>query len=102
MESRPPQEPPRRPPMPGRKPAPPWLWVLLIGIFAVFIWLLKPTNDVPVTFSWFREQVLKDNVKSLQIKGLVATGVLRTKEKFTPSEGAAPKDVQNFSTAFPS
>src|SRR5690242_20349727 len=94
MESRPPQEPPRRPVPPnGRKPTPPaaapvppWVWVFLIAVVAVLLWNFKPKAEVPVTYSWFREQVEADNVKSIQIQGLeVTTGQLREEAPFQAS-----------------
>src|SRR6478736_120115 len=112
MESRPPQEPPpRRPSAPnnGRKggppasaPPPPWIWVLAVAALAAILIFLKPAQETSVPYSWFHEQVLDDNVKTLQISGLVATGSLRARTKFTPAEGTTPISVEKFSTAFPS
>ncbi|MDB5350968.1 MAG: ATP-dependent metalloprotease FtsH [Planctomycetota bacterium] len=110
MESRPPQEPPRRPlPPPNRKPstpaaapAPPWVWVFLIAVVALILWQWAPGNKVPVTYSWFREQVDNDNVKTLQIQGLEATGQLRKKAEFEAASGGTKRPVEYFSTAFPS
>ncbi len=107
MESRPPQESPRKPAPNGRKtsagaaPAPPWVWVFLIVIVALVFYVFKPTKEVPVTYSWFREQVDRDNVKSVQITGLEATGYLRTKVDFEVAP-SVKKPVEQFSTAFPS
>ena len=64
MESRPPQESPRRP-AGGRKPngsggspTPPWLWLLLIAGFGLIFWQFKPKNEVQVSYSpWFLDQV---------------------------------------------
>jgi cell division protease FtsH len=110
MESRPPQEPPRRPPPPvNRKPttpaaapAPPWVWVFLIAIVALILWQWAPRKEVPVTYSWFREQVDLDNVKAIQIQGIEATGQLRKKAEFEAASGGVKKPVEYFSTAFPS
>ncbi len=109
MESRPPQEPPRRPTPNARKsgspasaPAPPWVWVLVIAVFAAFLYVFSPSNSTPVTYSWFREQVQKDNIKSLQITKLAANGILRAEAKYVPPGGTASKPITNFVTAFPS
>jgi len=72
MESRPPQESPRRTPV-GRKPngasgspTPPWLWLFLIVGFAVIFWQLQSRSETQVTYSpWFLDQVKNGNVKSL-------------------------------------
>ncbi len=110
MESRPPQEPQRRPPGNGRKastpssaPAPPWVWFFLIGVVALIIYLNSPSKNTAVTYSWFRDQVAKDNVKAITVQGLEVTGELREKDQFDqPSTGAAPRPVQFFASAFPS
>ena len=67
MENRPPQqETPRRPPTnSGRKPngsggspTPPWLWLLLLGGFALIFWQFVPKTEVQVLYyPWFYEQV---------------------------------------------
>src|SRR5436305_3951972 len=94
MESRPPQESPRRPPG-GRKPngsggspTPPWLWLLLILGFALIFYQFKPSNEFSVTYSpWFLDQVDKDNIKSLSIQGNDARGELRKKDSYQPPSG---------------
>lgn len=109
MESRPPQEPPRRPATNGRKPnspaaapAPPWVWVFLIAVVAMILWVWSPRKEIPVTYSWFRDQVDADNIKSLQIQGLEASGLLRAKTEFQATPGGPMRQVEAFSTAFPS
>src|SRR3954470_24367000 len=89
MESRPPQETPRRP-AGGRKPngaggspTPPWLWLLLILGFGLIFWQFAPRNEVAVDYSpWFLDQVDKDNVKSLEIQGNEVRGELRIKRDY--------------------
>src|SRR3954454_9653125 len=86
MESRPPQESPRRP-AGGRKPngtggspTPPWLWLLLILGFGLIFWQFAPKNEVAVDYSpWFLEQVQNDNIKSLSIQGNQGRGRVRRK-----------------------
>src|SRR6266446_3953021 len=110
MESRPPQEPPRRPNGgrkpngPGGSPTPPWLRLLLIAGFVLIFWQFKPTNEVTVGYSpWFLDQVDKDNIKSLSIQGLEVHGELREKKQYTPASGGlAPQSVTKFLTYFPS
>ena len=108
MESRPPQDPPRRSPPNGRKPgspstapAPPWVWFFLIGVVALIIWAYTPSKHTPVTYSWFQDQVRDDNVKSLTIQGLEATGQLRAKTSYNPPSGGPSRSVEDFSIAFP-
>lgn len=92
MESRPPQESPRRPAS-GRKangnggtPTPPWLWLLLILGFALIFWQFAPKNEVAVEYSpWFLDQVDKDNIKSLSFQGSEVRGELRAKSDYHPT-----------------
>src|SRR4051794_19071539 len=91
MESRPPQDPPRRT-AGGRKPngasgstTPPWLWLVLIVGFALIFWQLSSKNETQVSYSpWFLDQVERGNIKSISIQGTEARGELRKKE-FYPS-----------------
>src|SRR3954463_13733989 len=95
MESRPPQEPPRRPAA-GRKPngtggspTPPWLWLLLIAAFALIFWHLKPNNEIPVDYQpWFMEQAKTGNLKNLTVQGSEVHGELRKEQKYQPQGSA--------------
>src|SRR3954469_19964789 len=94
MESRPPQESPRRP-AGGRKPngsggspTPPWLWLLLIAGFGLIFYQFKPSQEVPVSYSpWFLDQVDADNIKSLSISGTDVRGELRVPKDFKGPTG---------------
>jgi cell division protease FtsH len=109
MESRPPQESPRRP-AGGRKPngaggspTPPWLWLLLIAGFGLIFWHFQPRNEASVSYSpWFLDQVEKGNVKTLSIQGLEVRGELWDKELYTPPSANVPQQVSRFITYFPS
>src|SRR5580700_1782202 len=111
MESRPPQESPRRP-AGGRKPngsggspTPPWLWLLLIAGFGLIFWQFKPQNEASVSYSpWFLDEVEKGNIESLSIQGLEVRGELRDKVMYTPPSAPAsvPQHVKRFITYFPS
>src|SRR3954454_8836434 len=109
MESRPPQESPRRP-TGGRKPngsggapTPPWLWLLLIAGFGLIFWQFAPKNEVAVSYSpWFLDQVDEDNIKSLSLQGLEVRGELRRKVTYHPPTATAPQQVSRFITYFPS
>src|ERR1700722_50435 len=109
MESRPPQESPRRPAS-GRKPngsggapTPPWLWLLLIAGFGLIFWQFKPNNEASVSYSpWFLEQVKDGNVKTLSIQGLEVRGELREKVLYTPPSATVAQHVSRFITYFPS
>ena len=108
MESRPPQESPRRTPS-GRKPngasgsqTPPWLWLLLLVGFAVIFLQFKPSNETAVSYSpWFLDQVEAGNVKSLSVEGTAVHGELRKAQKYKAPSGAAT-DVKKFATNFAS
>ena len=81
---------------------PPWVWVVVILVFAVCLYYLSPSSNTTVTYSWFHDQVQDDNVKTLAITGLSATGTLRAPAKFTPPQGGTPATVEKFATSFPS
>src|SRR6185437_461031 len=109
MESRPPQESPRRP-AGGRKPngtggspTPPWLWLLLIAGFGLIFWQFQPRNEVSVSYSpWFLDQVDEGNIKALSIQGLEVRGELRNDVLYQPPSAAGPQKVKRFLTYFPS
>src|SRR4051794_21229774 len=98
MESRPPQEPSRRPSTPGRKsgvtggsPTPPWIWVFLIAVVALVTYVLSGKNETSVNFSpWFMEQVRADNVESLVTEGLLVHGKLRKPVPYAPPAPLPP------------
>lgn len=114
MESRPPQESPRRP-AGGRKPngsggspTPPWLWLLLIVGFALIFWQFSSKGEVMVNYSpWFLDQVKNKNIKSLSIQANEGRGELRKKELYpspassTSSSGTTPQPVSKFVVYFP-
>ena len=108
MESRPPQEPSRRPSTNGRKPngaggspTPPWIWVFLIAVVGLITYLLSGKNETTVNFSpWFMEQVHADNIEYLGTEGLVIHGKLRKETQYNPPEPAQPTKVTRFLTTF--
>jgi cell division protease FtsH len=110
MESRPPQEPPRRPAPNGRKPngvaggspTPPWLWVFLIVIVGVITITLMPSGEAMVNYSpWFQDQIKADNVKTITIQGNKAKGELRKAAKYEAPGTTTSTDVTKFITYFP-
>ncbi len=113
MENRPTQqEPPRRPASNnGRKtngsgstPTPPWLWLLLLGGFALMFWVFVPRNEVQVLYyPWFFEQVQNDNIKSVSIQGLEIRGELRSDQPYQANPAATtPTIVHRFIAYAPS
>src|SRR6516165_6943311 len=111
MENRPPQqEPPRRPPSSVRKtngsggaPTPPWLWLLLIGGFAIIFWQFMPKPETPVVYHpFFLEQVDNDNIKILSIQGNEIRGELRKEQQYQSSTSTSSSPVRKFITYFPS
>ena len=111
MENRPPQQdPPRRPSTTGRKsngsggsPTPPWLWLLLIGGFAIIFWQFMPKPETAVDYNpWFLDQVESDNVKKISIQANEVRGELRQDKPY--QSGVSPTSVQvhRFITYFPS
>ncbi|MDX2035598.1 MAG: ATP-dependent zinc metalloprotease FtsH [Isosphaeraceae bacterium] len=112
MDSRPPQEPVRRPSPNARKPvgsgsggsspAPPWLWVVLILVVAAIAYMMKPIHETEVLYSpWFVEQIEGDNVESIKISGNEAHGKLRKRMPFEPVGALAPIEVESFKVYFP-
>ncbi len=109
MESRPPQEPSRRPSAGGRKPngaggspTPPWIWVFLIAVVGLIAWVLSGKNETPVNFSpWFMEQVENDNIEYLGTDMLTVHGKLRRPTPYHPPAPAQPiEKVERFTTSF--
>ncbi len=111
MENRPPQQnPPRRPSTTGRKsngsggsPTPPWLWLLLIGGFAIIFWQFMPKPETAVDYNpWFLDQVESDNIKKISIQANEVRGELRQDKPY--QSGVSPTSVQvhRFITYFPS
>ena len=111
MESRPPQEPPRRPSTNGRKPngsapspTPPWIWLVLILLGALALYMVTvPKTETAVTFSpWFMEQVHADNIESLSTEDLTIHGKLRTEALYhRPDLQNQPEKVTKFTTTSP-
>ena len=111
MENRPPQqETPRRPTPSGRKsngsggsPTPPWLWLLLIGGFAIIFYLFMPKPETAVDYNpWFLDQVENDNIKKLSVQANEVRGELREDKPY--QSGTSPNSVvvHRFITYFPS
>jgi cell division protease FtsH len=109
MESRPPQESPRRPPAvrkpngSGGSPTPPWLWLLLIALFGLIFWqFAAPKDEKSVSYSpWFLDQVEKDNIQNLSISGIEVHGELRKEAKFKAPSKQEEK-VKKFTVNLPS
>ncbi len=108
MESRPPQEPPRRPTPVSRKPAtsggsptPPWLWVIVILLVALITWKITPSGETQVSYTWFMDQVKADNIESLDIQGVKASGKLRRLETYKSGDNQTGVEVTKFSTYLP-
>jgi cell division protease FtsH len=110
MESRPPQEPARRPSgtngrkptVPTGSPTPPWLWVFLIAVIGLIIYLNTSKTEVEVSYNWFLDQVQEDNVKSVWIQGTEVRGELREPKTYQLPKSQISRRVTQFSTYFPS
>ncbi|MGC8643215.1 MAG: ATP-dependent zinc metalloprotease FtsH, partial [Isosphaeraceae bacterium] len=111
MENRPPQQdPPRRPTPSARKnngtsgsPTPPWLWLLLIGGFAIIFWQFMPKPETTVDYNpWFLDQVDTDNIKKLSIQGTDVRGELRKDMPYQGGSSPSSVMVHRFITYFPS
>ena len=83
--------------------APPWLWLLLIGGFAIIFWQFMPKSETAVHYSpWFLDQVERDNIRSLMIKGMEIRGELRQPQPYRPGTRGSFVDVGRFITYAPS
>src|SRR3954470_19520189 len=111
MENRPPQqETPRRPTPPARKtngsggsPTPPWLWLLLIGGFAIIFWQFMPKPETAVVYQpFFLDQVDADNIKNVSIQGNEIRGELRKEQQYQSGTSPNSVPVRRFITYFPS
>jgi cell division protease FtsH len=110
MESRPPQESPRRPAANGRKPngttggspTPPWLWVFLIAVVALITYLITPKPEVSVNYiPWFQDQIKADNIESITFQGGKAQGKLRKLTAYTTPGTQNSVEVSKFVTYLP-
>ena len=105
MGNRVPQEPSRRPEQPRRPsgatntPAPPWLWIALIAIIGLMFLMIRPGSG-SVNYSWFLDQVDRDNIKSVLIQGTEVRGELRDETTYDVSE-VRPEKLKTFRTNLP-
>ena len=111
MENRPPQQdPPRRPPNSVRKtngsggsPTPPWLWLLLLGGFALIFWQFVPKQEIGVDYTpWFTDQVKDNNIKSISFQGNEIRGELREDKVYSNPSSVTETKVHKFYTYAPS
>jgi cell division protease FtsH len=93
-----------RPPEEGRPRTSRWLWLLLVGMFALN-WLfasavLAPPERVTVSYTFFREQVQAGNVQEITSTGDTIEGQFRNPVQYPPGQANAPQ-VQRFTTQRP-
>src|SRR4051794_27505397 len=108
MESRPPQETPRRPVGGGGRkpngaggaPTPPWLWLFLIAVVCLIIYFGQARNEQVDYVPWFLNQVKNKNIEKLSIQGTEVHGKLRVEQPYEGPGGKKP--IKEFSTYFPS
>jgi len=111
MENPPPQQDtPQPPPTSGRKTkgsggsaTPLWLWLLLIGGFALIFWQFMPKTEMLVDYNpWFLDQVKKNNIKTISFQGVEIHGELRLEEPYSNPSSMTPTKVRKFYTYAPS
>src|SRR5207302_3581261 len=108
MESRPPQESPRRPVVgrkpngPGGAPPSPWVWLFLIVVVFWFVYQYSAKNETEISYSWFLDQVENDNIESISVQGVEARGVLREPQKYKAPKTTVEVLVTKYVTYFPS
>jgi cell division protease FtsH len=87
----------------GRKPTPPWLWLLMIGLLALIFWQFVPKNEVQVLYyPWFVGQVESGNIKTLKVQGNELHGELRTNQPYLSPSTKTMIPVRRFFTSAPS
>jgi len=60
-------------------PTPRWLWLLVLAGFGLIFWSFTPDHLPFVLYNpWFLDQVERDNIESLRIRGTEIRGRLRT------------------------
>ncbi len=99
----------RPPPSSGRKtngsggsPTPPWLWLLLLGGFALIFWQFVPKTEIQVVYyPWFYDQVQADNIKSITIQGDEIRGELRKEQIYENTATQTKQKVTKFITNAP-
>jgi cell division protease FtsH len=92
----------RKPNGAGGTQTPPWLWLLLIGGFALIFWQFVPKTEILVDYSWFLDQVKTNNVKAISFSGIEIKGELRTEKAFKNAQSATTTNVRKFYTYAPS
>ncbi len=111
MESRPPQDPPKRPATNGRKasgsvgpPIPAYIWLILILLVGFVFYKVFPlSHETQVSYSWFQAQAEKDNLEKVWIQGTEVKGELRIEDNYEPElPASAPVKVKKFISYFPS
>lgn len=111
MENQPPQQDtPQQPPASvpkksgsGRPASNPWLWLLLIGGFALIFWQFVPKTEVLVDYNpWLLEQVKKNNIKTISFQGVEIRGELRSEEPYNDGPSMPLTKVKKFYTYAPS
>ena len=88
-----------------------WGWFLLAVIlnYLLFRSLLPSTAPVAVPYTFFKEEVHKDNVKAIYSQGQTVTGKFSSPVNYPPpspvdpksSSSAEPKKVTDFTTILP-
>ena len=81
---------------------PPWLWLVLLGVFLLLAYNWSTKTEIEVGYSWFLDQVNDDNVKSVWIQGTEVRGQLRSEREYMPANSQITRKVRQFSTYFPS
>ena len=83
--------------------APVWLWLGLMGGFAIIFWQFIPKTETAVEYNpWFLDQVASNNIQSLAIRDIEIRGELRQPQPYSTGARGNALNVVRFVTYFPS
>ena len=87
----------------GGSPTPPWLWLLLLGGFALIFYQFVPRTEILVDYNpWFTEQVKDNNIKTILFQANEIHGELRDEKVYSNPSSVTETKVRKFYTYAPS
>ena len=77
--------------------------ILVFNYFYILIGRQEATESAEITYSRFKDELAKDNIKKISVKGSAIKGEFKAKVKFTEvvNEKTAKRDISKFTTFMP-